>query len=56
VQRDAPTGVDPERVELDDGPITEATGWRPTRRVQDAIPEVLAELADHEGVALDAAT
>ena len=35
VQIENATGVDPQIVKLDNGPITKATGWTPKRRVED---------------------
>lgn len=34
VQIDNPTGVDPQTVKLDNGPVTEATGWTPKTHVE----------------------
>jgi UDP-glucose 4-epimerase len=34
VQIENPTGVDPQLVSLDNGPITKATGWIPKRRLE----------------------
>jgi UDP-glucose 4-epimerase len=39
------TGVDPELVELDNGPITGASGWRPNRRLETSLPEVVVDVA-----------
>jgi UDP-glucose 4-epimerase len=42
---DNPTGFDPQLVCLDNTAVTTATGWRPTRRLVDAIPELLRDAA-----------
>lgn len=38
VQIENPTGVDPQTIRLDNGPLTAATGWTPKRRLVDSIP------------------
>jgi UDP-glucose 4-epimerase len=38
------TGLDPVRVQLDNGPVTVATGWRPRRRLADELGQILADL------------
>lgn len=38
VQIENSTGVDPQTIRLDNGPLTEATGWSPSRKVSDSIP------------------
>jgi UDP-glucose 4-epimerase len=46
----ADTGIDPTMVYLDDRPITDATGWRPMRRLAGELGDVAIDIAQRLGL------